>query len=234
MFKRWMLPSLALYLALICAALYLLPAAPAAGEAALPERPVFVLDAGHGGVDGGASTAAGEKESDINLAIVLRTEQLMAFCGRETVLTRREDVSIHDPTAATIREKKVSDLKNRVALVNGTENGILISVHQNSFTDPQYQGAQVFYSKAEGCAEWGVAAQELLRAGLDPSNLRAAKPAPESVYLMARVTRPALLVECGFLTGREEAALLLTDVYQRRIALSLTAACGAAESIFYP
>ena len=117
----------------------------------IPESntPTLILDPGHGGVDGGASTPAGDKESDINLAIALKAESLFAFFGIDPVLTRSQDVSIHDNTCTTIREKKVSDLKNRVALVNSTQNAMLISVHQNTFTDSRYHGAQVFHAHDE-------------------------------------------------------------------------------------
>ena len=104
----------------------------------------LILDAGHGGEDGGASTAAGEKESDINLAIVRKTRALMVFLGVEPRLTREEDISLHSGGAETIRQKKVSDLKYRVALVEEIPNAMLISIHQNHFTDSRYDGAQVF------------------------------------------------------------------------------------------
>lgn len=189
----------------------------------------FLLDAGHGGEDGGALTAAGEKESDINLAIALKADQLMGFCGMHAILIRSEDISIHDPAAKTIREKKVSDIRNRVSLIEDTENAMLLSIHQNSYSDPRYSGAQVFYGGNEVSKQWGEAAQIILRTTLDPDNQRAAKPIPDSVYLMNHITCPAILVECGFLSNGEEAALLLTETYQKQLALALTgiAACGA-------
>lgn len=183
--------------------------------------PTLVLDPGHGGVDGGASTAAGNKESDINLAIVLKMESLFAFLGIETVLTRRDDVSIHDDICTTIREKKVSDLKNRVALINNTPNAMLISVHQNTFTDPRYHGSQVFHSRDELSIQWGTYTQHLFCSKLDPNNKRNTTPVPDHVYLFKHINCPAILVECGFLSNCEDAALLLTDLYQRKIAAVL-------------
>lgn len=185
----------------------------------------LVLDAGHGGEDGGASTAAGEKESGINLDIVLKTQSLLAFLGVEPRLTRSTDLSLHSSGAETIRQKKVSDLKNRVALVEGTPNAILISVHQNHFTDPRYDGAQVFFNGGEQNKQWGEQTQELLRQVLDPENGRKAKPMPSGIYLFDHIHCPAILVECGFLSNGEEAALLRTDVYQRKIAMGLAGAC---------
>ena len=91
---------------------------------------VLVLDAGHGGEDGGAVSLTGVPESRINLAIVRKLDLLLGLCGQAPVVLRQEDVSLHDPSADTLREKKVSDLKNRVAMVEGTENGVLLSIHQ--------------------------------------------------------------------------------------------------------
>lgn len=185
----------------------------------------LILDAGHGGEDGGATSASGAKESDINLAVVRKLDCILAFCGVEAVLTRSEDISLHSDGCQTIREKKVSDLKNRVALVNSTSNSMLISVHQNHFTDPIYSGAQVFYNVGDMSRQWGEQTQEFLRQVLDPGNKRKAKLLPDSVYLFKHINCPSILVECGFLSNGEEASLLLTDSYQRKIAIALAGAC---------
>ena len=95
-------------------------------------KTVWVIDAGHGGEDGGAVAADGSKESDMNLAIARRLDALLVFLGEETRMTRTEDISIHDASASTLREKKRSDLENRVGLVNSTQGAILVSIHQNS------------------------------------------------------------------------------------------------------
>ena len=185
---------------------------------------ILILDAGHGGEDGGASTASGSKESDINLNIVLKTEALMAFLGVRTELTRDQDRSMHSEGASTLHEKKVSDLKNRVALINSIPDAMLISVHQNYFTDPRYSGAQVFYTVGDVSRQWGEGTQEVLRQLLAPDNDRAAKSVPNTVYLFSHIACPAILVECGFLSNGEESSLLLTDIYQRKISLALTGA----------
>ena len=195
--------------------------APAVAVTQPAASPVLILDAGHGGVDGGASSAAGDKESDINLSIVLRLESLMAFLGVDTVLTRSEDISIHDDSCETLREKKVSDLKNRVELINSTPGAMLISVHQNTFTDPRYQGAQIFFGSGEVSAQWGTYTQETVQSFLDPNNTRKAAVIPDHLYLFKHIGCPAILVECGFLSNGEEASLLLTDTYQRKIAITL-------------
>lgn len=215
---------LSITLLLLCCASAALRFAPAFSAGTLATSPTLILDAGHGGEDGGAVSAAGDKESDINLAIVLKLEYLMAFLGVETVLTRSEDVSIYDEGCDTLHEKKVSDLKNRVALIQSTSNAMVISVHQNTFTDPRYQGAQVFYGFGDISRQWGVSAQEIISAVLDPDNQRKAAPIPEHVYLFQHIDCPAILVECGFLSNGEEASLLLTDSYQRKIAVALAGA----------
>ena len=198
--------------------------APAIALAQSSDGPVLILDAGHGGEDGGASSAAGNKESDINLDIVLKLESLMAFLGIDTILTRSEDISIHDENCETLREKKVSDLKNRVELIQNTPNAMLISVHQNTFTDSRYHGAQVFFRSEELSAQWGEYTQQTFQAFLNPNNTRKAAVVPDHVYLFKNIDCPAILVECGFLSNGEEAALLLTDTYQCKIAITLAGA----------
>lgn len=199
-------------------------AEPASAVVELNEKPTLILDAGHGGEDGGASTASGVKESDINLAIVLKTQALMAFLGEEPRLTRDRDLSLHSDGAETIRQKKVSDLKNRVAMVENTPNALLLSVHQNHFTDPRYSGTQVFFNSGDDNRQWGESTQEIFRQVLAPDNDRKAKPMPDGIYLFDHVSCPAILVECGFLSNGEEAALLCTDAYQRKVALALAGA----------
>ena len=193
--------------------------------AALPEEGrILILDAGHGGEDGGASSASGSKESDINLDIVLKTEALMGFLGVRTELTRSENRSMHSEGASNIREKKVSYHKNRVAFVEGFPDAMLISVHQNYFTDMRYSGSQVFYNGGDISRQWGEGTQEVLRQILTPGNSREAKPMPDGIYLFEHISCPSILVECGFLSNGEEASLLLTDTYQRKISLALTGA----------
>ena len=136
-------------------------AEPVSVAVGLDEKQTLILDAGHGGEDGGASTAAGERESDINLAIVLKARALMVFLGEEPRLTRDKDISLHNNGAETIRQKKVSDLKNRVALVESIPNALLISVHQNYFTDPRYSGSQIFFNRGDPNRLWGERAQEV-------------------------------------------------------------------------
>ena len=197
-------------------------------------RPVLVLDAGHGGEDGGAVSITGVPESQINLAIVQRLDLLLGLWGQAPVVLRQEDVSLHDPDADTLREKKASDLKNRASMVEETEHGVLLSIHQNMFTDARYHGAQVFYAPTDGSQELAVFTQEVLRQAVDPSNERQAKPIPETVYLMNHITRPAILVECGFLSNPEEEGKLRSEGYQLQLAAALTGAWLQYEEQFDP
>ena len=181
-----------------------------------------VLDPGHGGEDGGAVSANGVRESGLNLAISLRTRDLLRFLGVPVTMTRETDVSIHSPEAATISEKKRSDLKNRVAFVSTVENPILVSIHQNMFAQSKYDGVQVFYAGTEGSRELAEGLQALFASGLDPGNHRKAKPC-ESVYLLEKISCPGVLVECGFLSNPREEALLQTEAYQKKLAAVLAA-----------
>ncbi len=200
--------------------------------AALPEagggEPVLVLDPGHGGEDGGAVAADGTVESGINLAIALKLEQAARLLGVRCVMTRREDVSIHAPDARTLRQKKVSDLKNRVALCNGTENAVLLSIHQNSLPQsPRVRGAQVFYNGQPGSEALAQAIQQALNATVNGDSPRAAKRLDSGVYLMEHTRCPGVLVECGFLSNPGETEQLREPDYQRRLAaVILSAAAG--------
>ena len=167
----------------------------------------LVLDAGHGGEDGGAVSLSGVPESGINLAIVQKLDQLLGLYGEAPLLLRSEDISLHDDSAQTLREKKVSDLHNRVARIEETEHAVLLSVHQNTFPDGKYHGAQVFYSNGELSQPLAQLTQETLRAALDPGNTREA----------------AILVECGFLSNAEEDLLLQSGAYQTKLASALAA-----------
>lgn len=192
--------------------------------------PVILIDPGHGGEDGGAVGISGEIESQINLSISQNLEQLLLLYGMEAILLREEDISLHEEGADTFAEKKSSDLKQRVAMINSYSQGILLSIHQNSFTDPRYSGAQVFF--ASGSEDLGIHVQSALQQGLDPENTRVSKLVDSSLYLMNRIEMPAILVECGFLSHHHEALLLGTPQYQMKIACVLTGAMLTREQTF--
>ena len=209
--------ALLLVLTAATVSLLLPPEAVETSVSAPTGKTVWVIDAGHGGEDGGAD---GSKESNMNLAIARRLDALLVFLGEETRMTRTEDISIHDASASTLREKKRSDLENRVGLVNSTQGAILVSIHQNSLlSSKQTHGAQVFYGKKEGSAEVANAVQLALNQTVNAGNEKTEKAIDASIFLMKNVTAPAILIECGFLSNENETALLKSGEYQQRLAV---------------
>lgn len=178
-----------------------------------------VIDAGHGGEDGGTSSASGVKESGLNLEISLRLNDLLHFLGVRTVMVRQADVSV-STEGTTIAQRKVSDIKNRVKLVESTPNALLVSIHQNYFPEAKYRGAQVFYANTDGSQALAEQLQDALSAQVDPNNHRACKLSQE-VYLLKHISCPAVLVECGFLSNSAECILLQDESYQKKLAAAL-------------
>ena len=145
---------------------------------------------------------------------------LLLLLGEETRMTRASDISIHDNSASTLREKKRSDLENRVALVNDTQGALLVSIHQNSLpSSKRTHGAQVFYGKKAGSAELANAVQTALNQTVNAGNEKTEKAIDASIFLMKNVTAPAILIECGFLSNENETALLKSGEYQQRLAV---------------
>ena len=183
--------------------------------------PVIVIDAGHGGEDSGA-VDNGIFEKDINLSIAKTLRDMLEVSGYKVEMTREDDISIYDNTAETTREKKVSDLKNRVSIINGRKNNILVSIHQNKFEQSQYFGTQMFYSKND--PKSAVLAEELRKSVtgmLQPDNKRELKQADSSIYILNKAEVPAVIVECGFLSNAEEAKKLSDSDYQQKMAFSI-------------
>ena len=180
-----------------------------------------VIDPGHGGEDGGATSCTGQMESAYNLAISRKLEALLHLLGYRTRMTRTEDVSIYR-TGDTIAQKKLSDLKERVRIANETDNALLISIHQNQFRESQYSGAQVFYAKTDGSKELGYQLQANLVASINPGSNRKSKPI-SGIYLMERIHCPGVLIECGFLSNPQEEAQLRNGEYQNKLCCVIAA-----------
>ncbi|MCI9156796.1 MAG: N-acetylmuramoyl-L-alanine amidase [Lawsonibacter sp.] len=197
---------------------------PAMEPSAVGRTGPLVLDAGHGGEDGGAVSITGTPESEINLAIVLRLRDVLGLYGVDPILLRETDISLHDSEANTLREKKRSDLKNRVEAIEGVEGGTLLSIHQNTYPSSRYHGTHVFYAPTDGSQELAEHFQNSIKTALQPENERTVKQIPDSVYIMNHVTCPAVLIECGFLTNPEEEALLRDEDYQRKLSAVIAAA----------
>ena len=227
LFKR-MLPyyAAAIFLSAVCSLAASRAVTALSAVAVSAERrllPTVVVDPGHGGEDGGAVSPGGVPESGLNLEIGLRTRDLLRFLGLPVKMTRETDVSIYGPEARTVSEKKVSDLRNRVQLVNETSGAILVSIHQNMFSESKYRGAQVFYAKTAGSQELAERLQEVFDKEIDPTNHRQAKRS-ETVYLLSGIHCPGVLVECGFLSNPEEERLLQTKAWQKSLAAAICAA----------
>lgn len=180
-----------------------------------PNRSIIIIDAGHGGEDGGATSCTGVLESALNLEIAIRLNDLMHLLGYNTVMVRTTDTAIHTQ-GNTIAARKASDLKARVQLANTTEHGLLISIHQNYFTDERYSGAQVFYSATAGSEKLGKLLQTNMVSTLNPGSNRRAKRS-SGVYLMEHIACTGVLVECGFLSNRIEEAKLRSPDYQKKL-----------------
>lgn len=184
-------------------------------------RPLIILDAGHGGTDGGASGADGTRESDLNLAITLKTDAVLGLLGENTLLIRDMDTDLSDETAKSISQKKVSDIRNRVALVNSHPDSVFVSIHCNTYPETKYHGAQVFYNSVGDSKLLSQEIQNNLRLYVDSENLRDSKQISPSVYLMKHIDIPGVLVECGFLTNPEELNHLKSEDYQKQLAVSI-------------
>lgn len=185
----------------------------------------IIIDPGHGGMDGGATSCTGILESQINLEISLRLNDLFHFLGYDTRMIRTEDVSVHKE-GETIAGKKASDLKQRVKMAEAEEDAVLLSIHQNYFPQAQYSGAQVFYAGTPGSQSLAKAMQAAFTRYLAPVRPRQEKKS-SGVYLMEHISCPAVLIECGFLSNPREEALLRSPDYQKKLAVII--GCSAAE-----
>lgn len=183
---------------------------------------VVKTDSPHGGIDGGCSSADGVPEKGINLDILLRLRDLLRISGYDVRVTRDTDRSIHDDGIEGIAAQKSSDMDNRLAIFNESDNAICLSIHQNQFTDPQYSGAQMFYSKNNRSSEaFARSLQDSFRELLQPENDREIKLCGKELFLCYYSENPTVMAECGFLSNPEEASLLVTDEYRQKVAMVL-------------
>ncbi len=182
----------------------------------------IVIDAGHGGMDGGCSSADGVPEKGINLNILLNLRDLCRAFGYNVDVTRDSDVSIHDKGVKGIANQKRSDMDNRLAIFNRHSNALCLSIHQNKFTDPKYSGAQMFYSdnnpKNERIAR--IMQQKFVE-NLQPENTREIKLCGKELFLCYYCKNPTVMIECGFLSNPDEAAKLKTEEYQKQVAFTI-------------
>lgn len=183
------------------------------------QPPTVVVDAGHGGEDGGTETDGGVPEKTINLAIAKPLGDWLTVMGYTVSYTRTTDTMVA-ATGDTLRERKISDMRNRLAAFEQAD--MAISIHQNHFAESRYSGTQVFYgTRSPGSQGLAQAIQSTVVESLQPHNTRQVKAGDRSVYLLAHATKPTVLVECGFLSNVEEAKKLQERVYQRQMALAI-------------
>lgn len=181
----------------------------------IPNRTIIVIDAGHGGIDGGATSCTGILESQTNLQIALRLNALMHLIGFDTKMIRTTDTSVYTQ-GNTIASQKVSDLKNRVQIVNETPNALLISIHQNTFSDQRYHGAQVFTSDNTKSKQLSQEMQSAFINTINPESNRKVKSG-KGIYLLENIEKPGILIECGFISNHEEAMKLNDPSYQKKL-----------------
>lgn len=184
-----------------------------------------IVDPGHGGEDGGAVGYDNKTcEKGINLAIAQKLKQFLTIGGFEVIMTREDDRLISDEGLDTIRQRKVSDIRNRMLLIEKYPDAIFISIHQNKFTKSSSNGAQMFYSPNNpDSEELAQAMQDTVRELIQPDNSRQIKKAGKEIYLLYHSKIPSIMVECGFLSNPSECEKLLKDEYQNQIAFSIYA-----------
>lgn len=189
------------------------------------EKTTVIIDAGHGGFDGGAVARDGTVEKDINLKIALTLCDMLKYNGYDVIMSRTTDTGTEDNTSAAIQKRKVSDLKNRLSLMEKYPQSVFVSVHLNKFTASSAIGAQVFYSKNNSNSMvLGNCIQQSFKTHISPDNERVIKPGTKNTYLLYNAKIPAVIVECGFISNSRELELLKTQEYQKQLAFSIY--CG--------
>ena len=183
-----------------------------------PARWTVVIDAGHGGNDPGKIGVDDSQEKDLNLIIAKKVQKLLEQQDVEVVMTRESDAGLYDENASN---KKVQDMKNRVALIEERQPALTVSIHQNSYHEEYVHGAQVFYyANSEKSKTLAERIQQAMALELDKENARQAK-ANDSYYLLKKTSTPIVIVECGFLSNYEEAQKLASDLYQEKVAWAI-------------
>jgi len=178
----------------------------------------IVIDAGHGKPDEGAESSRGTTEAETNLKIALKLQNLLEQSGSSVVLTRSDENAIYDIDSKTLRQKKISDIHNRVKIGNESSADIFVSIHLNKIPQQQYDGWQTFYNAQNSDGQkLAVSIQNNLNDAIQKENNRVAKSI-ENIYIVKHVEIPLTVVECGFLSNPEEEKLLLEDEYQNKLA----------------
>lgn len=187
--------------------------------------PVVIIDAGHGGEDGGAIGIDGTLEKDLNLSIALELDALLRAQGIQTRLTRTEDILLYDRNSDYKGHKKAQDMAQRLKITEEYENAIFISIHMNSFSQQKYKGLQVYYStNSQYSSVIAEKIQTSVAANLQPTNNRKTKPSDSGIFLLERINHPAVLIECGFLSNSEDCSNLNLPSYRSKLCFIISAA----------
>ncbi len=221
--KKSIIAIITAFLIILSAMLYLTFMAnfSAAEASSMPiTQKTVIVDAGHGGDDGGAIGIDGTVEKDINLDIALKLEKILKFYGFNVIMTRTQDVMTCDDGLDSLRKRKISDIHNRFELMRKNPDAIFISVHQNKFEDSSQHGTQVFYSgNDERSKELAEAIQTSVTLTLQRKNDRIVKKSGSGIYLLYHAKIPAVLVECGFISNSDEVKKLKDESYRMKLAI---------------
>lgn len=221
--KKSIIAIITAFLIILSAMLYLTFMAnfSAAEASSMPiTQKTVIVDAGHGGDDGGAIGIDGTVEKDINLDIALKLEKILKFYGFSVIMTRTQDVMTCDDGLDSLRKRKISDIHNRFELMRKNPDAIFISVHQNKFEDSSQHGTQVFYSgNDERSKELAEAIQTSVTLTLQRKNDRVVKKSGSGIYLLYHAKIPAVLVECGFISNFDEVKKLKDESYRMKLAI---------------
>lgn len=183
--------------------------------------PVIIIDAGHGGEDGGAVAPDGTLEKNINLEIALKLNDILSIFGYQTYLIRKTDTSIHTE-GETVKARKTSDIHNRLNTMTIYDNCLYISIHQNKYESSNIWGAQTFYSpNDEDSKALAQFIQTTIASQLQKENKRVIKKSGTNIYVLYNATKPAVMVECGFVSNQNELSQLKNSEYQGNMALSI-------------
>ena len=218
-------------LALLLGTFYFPPSSATSAVNALPKYTTVIIDAGHGGEDGGASSAAGLVEKDVNLDIAKNLSQMLRANGVNVIMTRDDDKLLYDKNVDFHGRKKKFDMAARLAVMQKSEHAIFVSIHMNSYTSSEYSGLQVWYSQNHNDSEvLANVIQSNNQRLLQPDNNRKIKGATSAIFLLDKATCPAVLVECGFLSNQAEASKFETNEHRQRVALLL---CSSILDFLY-
>lgn len=222
MLKRFTLAVAMLLCLVLLSGLFVTGEKSANVSAKATQRYTVIIDAGHGGFDGGAVAPDGTLEKDLNLSVALKLDSVLKIMGYDTVLVRDTDVSTADDKG-TERSQKVSDIKARLRLTEKYKDALFVSIHMNKYTSPQPHGAQVFYSQVDGSKELAECIQRSITAGVQTDNKRVVKKTTKDIYLLYHAVIPSVIAECGFISNPDDLLKLKSDEYQLKIAAAIAA-----------